>query len=118
MKASKSRTQKAFSWKKSHDGDGHKLRVLTIVDILSRFSPLLQPRFTFRGSDVMAILEGPAREWDSPATIRVDQGSESLSRDLDLPPTHAVSRWTSAAPVSHLTTRSSEPSVAASGPNA
>jgi putative transposase len=36
---------------------GHKLRVLTIVDIFSRFSPALQPRFTFRGSDVVEILE-------------------------------------------------------------
>lgn len=36
---------------------GQKLRVLTIVDIFSRFSPALEPRFTIRGSDVVAILE-------------------------------------------------------------
>src|SRR5215467_6062848 len=35
---------------------GHKLRVLTIVDIFSRFSPALEPRVTFRGTDVVEIL--------------------------------------------------------------
>jgi putative transposase len=63
---------------------GHKLRVLTIVDIFSRFSPALQPRFTFRGSDVVEILERACKEVGFPATIRVDQGSEFASRDLDL----------------------------------
>lgn len=54
---------------------GHKLRVLTIVDIFSRFSPALVPRFTFRGSDVVAMLERACKEVGYPATIRVDQGS-------------------------------------------
>lgn len=63
---------------------GHKLRVLTIVDIFSRFSPVLQPRLSFRGSDVVAILERACKEVRFPATIRVDQGSEFVSRDLDL----------------------------------
>jgi hypothetical protein len=31
---------------------GRKLRVLTIVDTFSRFSPALEPRFAFRGADV------------------------------------------------------------------
>jgi putative transposase len=30
---------------------GQKLRVLTIVDTFSRFSPALEPRLTFRGAD-------------------------------------------------------------------
>lgn len=60
---------------------GQKLRVLTIVDIFSRFSPALEPRFTFRGRDVVAILEGVCNEVGFPATIRVDQGSEFVSRD-------------------------------------
>jgi len=63
---------------------GHKLRVLTIVDIFSRFSPALEPRLTFRGTDVVAILERVCNEVGFPATIRVDQGSEFVSRDLDL----------------------------------
>ena len=36
---------------------GRKLRVLTIVDTFSRFSPALEPRFTFRGADVVEVLE-------------------------------------------------------------
>ena len=63
---------------------GQKLRVLTIVDTFSRFSPALEPRFTFRGADVVDILEKIAREVGLPATIRVDQGTEFVSRDLDL----------------------------------
>jgi putative transposase len=63
---------------------GRKLRVLTIVDTFSRFSPALQPRFIFRGTDVVEILEGVCKEVGFPATIRVDQGSEFVSRDLDL----------------------------------
>jgi putative transposase len=55
---------------------GRKLRVLTIVDTFSRFSPALEPRFTFRGSDVVAILEGVCKVVGFPATIRVDQGTE------------------------------------------
>jgi len=63
---------------------GQKLRVLTIVDTFSRFSPALEPRFTFRGSDVVVVLERIARDVGLPATIRVDQGTEFVSRDLDL----------------------------------
>src|SRR5438477_12597237 len=63
---------------------GRKLRVLTIVDTFSRFSPALEPRFTFRGADVVEVLERVGREVGWPSTIRVDLGSELVSRDLDL----------------------------------
>jgi len=63
---------------------GRKLRVLTIVDTFLRFSPALEPRFTFRGTDVVEVLERVGREVGLPATIRVDQGTEFVSRDLDL----------------------------------
>ena len=63
---------------------GQKLRVLTIVDTFSRFSPALEPRFTFRGADVVEVLERVGRQVGFPATIRVDQGTEFVSRDLDL----------------------------------
>lgn len=32
---------------------GKKLRILTIVDIWSRFSPAVDPRFSYRGEDVV-----------------------------------------------------------------
>jgi putative transposase len=63
---------------------GRKLRVLTIVDTFSRFSPALEPRFSFRGPDVVEVLERVGREVGLPATIRVYQGTEFVSRDLDL----------------------------------
>lgn len=63
---------------------GRKLRVLTIVDIFSRFSPAIVLRFSFRAPDVIEVLERVGREIGLPKTIRVDQGSEFISRDLDL----------------------------------
>lgn len=63
---------------------GRKLRVLTIIDTFSRFSPALEPRYTFRGIDVVEMLERVCNEVGFPETIRVDQGSEFVSRDLDL----------------------------------
>ena len=42
------------------------------------------PRFTFRGTDVVEILERVCNEVGFPATIRVDQGTEFVSRDLDV----------------------------------
>ena len=63
---------------------GRKLRVLTVVDTFSRFSPVLEPRFSFRGADVVEVLEEVCRQVGFPATIRVDQGTEFVSRDLDL----------------------------------
>jgi putative transposase len=63
---------------------GTKLRVLTVVDTFSRFSPALEPRLTFRGTDVVEVLERVGREMGLPASIRVDQGAEFVSRDLDL----------------------------------
>jgi putative transposase len=63
---------------------GRKLRVLTIVDTFSRFSPALDPRFSYRGEDVIATLNRVCAEVGFPRAIRVDQGSEFVSRDLDL----------------------------------
>lgn len=63
---------------------GTKIRVLTIVDTFSRFSPAVEPRFRFRGADVVATLERVGKKYGYPRVIRVDQGSEFVSRDLDL----------------------------------
>jgi putative transposase len=58
--------------------------VLTVVDTFSRFSPVLDPRFSYRGEDVVQTLETTCAVVGYPKTIRVDQGSEFISRDLDL----------------------------------
>ncbi|MEM9221901.1 MAG: integrase core domain-containing protein, partial [Pseudomonadota bacterium] len=63
---------------------GRKLRVLTIVDTFSRFRPAVDPRFSYRGEDVVRTLEAVCAEVGTPKTIRVDNGSEFISRDLDL----------------------------------
>jgi len=63
---------------------GRKIRVLTVVDIFSKFSPAIDPRFSYRGEDVVATLERVCAQTGYPGRIRVDQGSEFISRDLDL----------------------------------
>ena len=63
---------------------GRKLRVLTVVDIFSKFSPVMDPRFSYRAEDVVSTLERVCSTVGYPHSIRVDQGSEFVSRDLDL----------------------------------
>jgi putative transposase len=36
---------------------GKKIRVLTVVDTFSRFSPIIDPRFSYRAEDVVQSLE-------------------------------------------------------------
>nr|WP_245417653.1 DDE-type integrase/transposase/recombinase [Aminobacter sp. AP02] len=63
---------------------GRKLRILTIVDTHSRYAPATDPRFSYRGEDVVQTLERVCCEVGYPKMIRVDNGSEFISRDLDL----------------------------------
>ena len=70
----------------AHDqlATGRKIRVLTVVDTFTRFSPAIEPRFSFRAADVMEVLERVGRQHGFPKAIRVDQGTEFVSRGLDL----------------------------------
>ena len=63
---------------------GRKLRILTVVDTHSRYSPVLDPRFSYKGEDVVETLQRVCSFVGYPKTIRVDNGSEFISRDLDL----------------------------------
>lgn len=63
---------------------GRKIRALTVVDTYSRYVPVLDPRFSYRGEDVVATLERVCSRIGYPKTIRVDQGSEFISREMDL----------------------------------
>ena len=63
---------------------GRKLRNLTVVDTHSRFCPATDPRFSYRGEDVIQMLEHVCRVVGYPKTVLVDNGSEFISRDMDL----------------------------------
>ncbi len=63
---------------------GRKIRVLTVVDTFSRYAPAIDPRLSYRGEDVVQVLEKVCAKVGYPTTIRVDQGTEFVSRDLDL----------------------------------
>jgi putative transposase len=63
---------------------GSKLRILTVVDLFSRFSPVIDPKFRYRGQDVVAALDNVCRKIGYPKSIRADNGPEFVSRDLDL----------------------------------
>lgn len=93
--------------------------MLTVVDTFSRFSPVVDPRFSYRAEDVVATLEQVCAKLGYPKTIRVDQGSEFISRDLDLwAYARGVTPWTSRAPESRPATPSSKRSTAASAASA
>lgn len=81
-----SRVHETWAMDFVHDqlATSRKLRVLTIVDTFSRYSPTVDPRFSYRGEDVVRTLEHVCRQTGYPKTIRVNQGSEFVSRDLDL----------------------------------
>ncbi len=63
---------------------GNKIRVLTVVDLFSRYVPVLDPRFSYRAENVVHTLQRICAATGYPKSIRVDQGSEFISRDLDL----------------------------------
>ncbi len=69
-----------------HDtlSDGRSIRVLTVIDLSSRESVALVAASRFSGADVAAVLSAVGMERGSlPRRIRVDNGTEFTSRDLD-----------------------------------
>ena len=50
---------------------GRKIRVLTIVDTFSRYSPAIDPRLSYRGEDVVQILDKVCAKVGYPTTMSV-----------------------------------------------
>lgn len=63
---------------------GRKIRVLTMIDTYSRYVPILDPRFSYRGENVVETLQQVCGRIGYPKSIRVDQGSEFISKEMDL----------------------------------
>jgi putative transposase len=64
--------------------DGRKIRILTVIDAFTRYVPAIDVRERYTGADVVATLDAVCRETGYPKSIRVDQGPEFVSKDLDL----------------------------------
>ncbi len=94
---------------------GRKIRVLTVVDTFSRFSPVVDPRFSYRGEDVVATLERTCRSVGYPKTIRAPSSSPVT---LICGPISAASNWTSHVRASPRTMPTSRASTASSGRSA
>lgn len=60
-----------------------KKRILTVIETSSRLSSVVDQRFSYRGEDVVATLDLACRKIGYPTTIRVDNGSELISRNMD-----------------------------------
>lgn len=97
---------------------GRKIRILTVVDTFTRFSPAVDPRFSYRGEDVVQTLERICRSVGYPKAIRVDNGSDSSAGILICGPIRKTSCSTSLGPASRPTTGSSKALTASSAPSA
>ena len=54
------------------------------MDTWSKYVPAIDARYSYRGEDVVQTMERICAQTGYPKMIRVDQGSEFISRDLDL----------------------------------
>lgn len=64
--------------------DGRRIRVLTLVDNHTRESLALHVAPRVRGMDVVKVLERVVDAHGRPGSIRMDNGPEFISKDLDL----------------------------------
>ncbi len=64
--------------------DGRRIWVLTIVDNLSRVSPAVWVGRRARATDVVDTLNQAISEFGCPERLRVDNGSQFTSKELDL----------------------------------
>lgn len=63
--------------------DGRRLRALTVVDNYARESLAIDVGPSLKGEDVVNTLNRIAAQRGLPATIKVDNGSEFISKVMD-----------------------------------
>lgn len=63
---------------------GRKIRILTIVDNYTKISPAIGVGTCYKGYDVVLTLERAVALYGLPKVIKVDNGPEFTSRELDL----------------------------------
>ena len=97
---------------------GRKTRILTVVDTFSRNVAALDAKFNYKREDVVMALDRSCRQVGYPKTIRVDNGSEFISRDMDLWVYQPNVTLTYDTPENPLITLSPGPSTASSVPSA
>jgi putative transposase len=81
-------TEKNESWSMDFMSDelfdGRRIRLLTIVDNHTRESLAIHVGQRIRGCEVVEVLERVMKDHGRPRTIRVDNGPEFISKDVDL----------------------------------
>lgn len=97
---------------------GRKIRVLTVVDTFSRFSPAVDARFSYKGEDVVQTLERVCRQVGYPATFVWTMAANSSPETLIYGPIIRASCSTSRDQASRPTTATSRVSMASSAPSA
>lgn len=96
---------------------GRKLRILTVVDTYSKYSPAIDPRFTYKAEDVVRTLEGVCKREGYPTSIRVDRARSSSHAISTCGPMRIMWFWTSRDQANPQTMRSLKASTAAFAPN-
>jgi putative transposase len=74
----------AMDWMHDELFDGRRLWVLTVVDTWSRVCPVMRVCRSATAMEVIDALERARRQYGLPKAIRVDQGSQFTSKELDL----------------------------------
>jgi putative transposase len=74
----------AMDWMHDELFDGRRLWVLTVVDTWSRVCPVMRVCRSATAFEVIDALNAAKRDFGLPHTIRVDQGCQFTSKELDL----------------------------------
>jgi putative transposase len=73
----------AMDFVTEHTSDGHRFRILTLIDTFTRRAPAVVIERSIGGPRVVRFLDQVAAMWGYPKTITVDNGPEFISNVLD-----------------------------------